>query len=256
MKKMLTSFLILFSTFAFAQEKDASVDQIRTQSGIDPTRVSSRAGYSFLVYDKLDENVQINNRISANLGVNRWSFQLKADFVSVNSVPGGGFASGFGDLKVNVLNAFYVKGRSAMAGAVEFGLPTASSSIASYAGMGGYLYATPSLTYSYTINPGLMTAIQPQYSFNLAKNVNYPDMSMLTVRMFVAKFFKSGFFFVLEPRPMYDFKNERFDFIISPILGQALGAGYNLIFLSEIYTKPSSAHAKGNVFQFGLNKSF
>lgn len=258
MKKIIIALLFLAMNIvaASAQEKNESIDKIRTQSGVDPTRVTSRMSYSFLTYDKANQNVQINNRIVATLGVNRWSLQLKSDIVSVNNTPADGFTTGFGDLKFSILNAFYVKGKSALAASVEFGLPTASSNIAPYAGAGGYFYATPSLTYSYTITPSLMFALQPQYSFNIAKARNYPDMSVLTVRTFMAKFFKSGLFLVLEPRPIYNFTDNKFDLVISPIVGKNLGGGYNLVLLAEIYTNHTSAQTKGNVFQIGFSKAF
>ena len=230
-------------------------NEIRTQSGIDPTRVSSRVGYSFMYYLQDAGNAQVNNRLSASLGVNRWNFSLKADFVSTNTVPGG-FATGFGDLRFTVLNAFYVHNRVALAGSVEFGLPTASKNIAAAAGMGGYFYATPALTLSYTITPSLMFAVQPQYSFALAKNSFYPDMNTFTTRIFLANFTSSGWFFVLEGRPIVNLNNGDFDFIVSPIVGKALGGGYNLIFLSEVPTKQSTIENRGVLFQLGFNKTF
>lgn len=162
-----------------------------------------------------------------------------------------------GDVKFSILNAFYTKGKSAFAGSVEFGFPTASASIAQYAGLGGYFYATPALTYSYTINDqGLMMAFQPQYTFALSKNKKYPDLGVFTLRMFMAKFCQSGYFFVLEPRPVYDVVNNKFDFIISPIIGKSLGEGYNLIFIAEIPTAKDSFKNKGAIYQFVLSRSF
>ena len=69
-------------------------------------------------------------------------------------------------------------------------------------GMGSqYFSATPGsyITYSYTINPSLFLAFQPQYTFQLLKDPLYPDLSVLTIRSFLAKFTKTGYFFVLEP---------------------------------------------------------
>jgi len=237
-----------------AQDKADSLklEKIRAESGVDPTRVMSRAGYTVLVYDKTGPAGQINNRLSMNIGVNRWSFSAKYDIVMISpAIPGDGFASGFGDIKFSVLNAFYVKGKNAMAGSVEFSLPTGKQGIGSQ-----YFTATPSLTYSYTINPTLFLAFQPQYTFALMKDPLYPEISVLTIRAFLAKFTKKGYFFVFEPRPIIDFENSSADLILSPIIGKALGGGFNFIILAEFPTKSSSYETKGALYQFGFNKSF
>ena len=253
MHKMFLALLTLLITFAitFAQE-EADLDKIRTESGVDPTRVSSRVGYTLLIQDPAEDAGQITNRVTLNLGVNRWSFSAKYEAMSKTSgVPGSGFESSFNDVKFNILNAFYVEGPSAFAGAVEFSIPFGKPGFGSQ-----YFSMMPSLTYSYTINPSLFLAFQPQYIFDLMKDPVYPELSVLTVRSFLAKFWQSGYFAVIEPRPIYDFTNENFDLIISPIVGKALGGGYNLIFLAEFPTKKSTFDTKGPVYQFGVNKSF
>jgi hypothetical protein len=228
------------------------LEKIRSESGVDPTRVMSRAGYTVLVYDKTGPAGQINNRLSMNVGVSRWSFSAKYDAVMISpAIPGDGFASGFGDIKFSVLNAFYVKGNNALAGSVEFSLPTGKPGIGSQ-----YFTATPSLTYSYTINPTLFLAFQPQYTFALMKDPLYPEISVLTIRAFLAKFTQKGYFFVFEPRPIIDFENNSADLILSPIIGKALGGGFNFIILAEFPTKSSSYETKGALYQFGFNKSF
>jgi hypothetical protein len=88
------------------------------------------------------------------------------------------------------------------------------------------------------------------------KDSLYPNLSVLTVRVFLAKFTKTGYFFVFEPRPIVDFGNDNFDFIVSPIMGKALGAGFNLLFLMEIPTKAATFDSRGIMYQFGINKSF
>ena len=237
-----------------AQDKADSLkmEKVRSESGLDPTRVMSRAGYSLLVYDKTGPAGQINNRLSMNVGVNRWSFSAKFDAIMMTPAnPGEGFTSGFGDIKFSVLNAFYVQGNNAVAGSVEFSLPTGKPGIGSQ-----YFTATPSLTYSYTINPTLFLAFQPQYTFALMKDPLYPDISVLTIRAFLAKFTKKGYFFVIEPRPIIDFENNSADLILSPIIGKALGGGFNFIILAEFPTKSSSYETKGALYQVGFNKSF
>ena len=114
----------------------------------------------------------------------------------------------------------------------------------------------PALTYSYSITPSLIFAIQPQYLFNLVKGDDYPTLSILTVRAFIAKFTKSGYFFVFEPRPIYDFTNENFDLIIAPIIGKALGKGFNLVFLAEFPTNKRLWEKSGPLYQGGISKSF
>jgi len=248
--------MVLQTGKLFAQVADSTeiknLEKLRSESGVDPTRVQSKAGYSFLILDPRVNQGQITNRLSVNLGVNRWSFSSKYEIVSkLSGEAGSGFTSGVGDIKFSALNAFYVKGKNALAASAEFAMPTGKPGFGSQ-----YLALTPSITYSYTINPSLFLAIQPQYTFHLMKDSLYPNLSVLTIRAFLAKFTKKGYFFVLEPRPVFDFGNDNFDLIISPIMGKALGAGFNLIFLMEIPTKTATLETRGILYQFGLNKSF
>ncbi|MBK6967288.1 MAG: hypothetical protein IPH20_26190 [Bacteroidales bacterium] len=53
------------------------------------------------------------------------------------------------------------------------------------------LIITPSITYS-TINPSLFLAIQPQYTFHLMKDSIYPNLSVVTVRVFLKNLRKPG----------------------------------------------------------------
>lgn len=237
-------------------ELPESVDEVRTQSGVDPTRVSSRIGYSAWFYDKEADRVQINNRLSVTINVNDWSFLLKADMVSLNTLSHTRFVTGFGDLKFGMVNAFYSRGKNALAASLDFVLPTASGSIAQGAGMGSYFHITPSLTYSYTVDPSLMFAVAPQYTFSVSKPASYPPISLLTLRMFIAKFTPKGYFFVLEPRPMYDFQASRFDFTLSPMAGRTLGGGYTLLLLSEIPLRGDALRKNGALFLIGFNRTF
>ncbi len=257
MKKVI--FFITVVLFLLQLQAQESVDEVRTQSGIDPTRVTTRIGYSFMYYAQEYPNTQINNRLVTTLGINRWSFSVKSDFVSTNNnLTNPGFNTGFGDMRFTILNAFYVGKKIALAGAVEMMFPTASSNITQRTGMGNYVMATPSITFSYTINPSLMLAIQPQYSFNLAKNAieGMPNVGVLTTRIFLAKFTSSGMFYVLEPRPIYDFINKKFDLIIAPIIGKALGKGYNLVLLGEIPIRKETIDQVGVLIQIGISKAF
>jgi hypothetical protein len=245
-------FFTISAAYALAQSDSAAMDKMVRESGIDPTRVQSRASYSFLVSDPSGSALRVLNRVVFNLGVNRWSFTGKYEMVSVyKDDTAGVFSTGSGDLKVNVLNAFFVKGKHALAGSAEVTLPLGKP------GFGlQYFALMPALTYSYTINPSLIFAVQPQYLFNMAKGKEYPQLSVLTVRVFIAKFTKSGYFFVIEPRPVYDFTNENFELIIAPIIGKALGKGFNIVFLSEWPTSSDLWKTTGALYQFGLSKSF
>lgn len=255
MKNIFTLFAIILATASFGQAEE-SVDKLRTQSGIDPTRVPTGAGYYVMHYNKEGDIAQIDNRFVGNIGIHNWSFQLKFDFVTTNNLADGMFRTGYGDTKLNIQNAFYVKGKNAFAGAVEFTFPTASNSIANGAGIGSHFIAMPSFTWSHTVTPSVLFVLQPQYAFSMAKDLYVPDLSLLTMRIFVAKFYKTGYFFVVEPRPMYDFQRDRFDLILSPIMGKALGKGYNAIVLTEIPTKSSTIKNRGILIKAGLNANF
>lgn len=165
--------------------------------------------------------------------------------------PAAASGPGFGDIKFSALNAFYVKGKTALAGALEFNMPTGKPGF-------GLQYAalTPSLTFSYTINPSLFLAVQPQYMFHLLKDPAYPALSILTVRTFLAKFTSKGYFFVFEPRPIVDFTNQRTSMVLSPIIGRSIGGGFNLIFLMEYPLSAKDRDYPGVLYQVGFNKSF
>jgi hypothetical protein len=251
---LLISVLMISYIVAFAQTETDSLklEQLRRESGVDPTRVQSRAGYSLLIYDQEDAAGQINNRISLNMGVNRWNLSMKYEIVTLNTgEPGSGFSSGMGDIKFSLLNAFFVKGKHALAGGAEFSVPSGKPGFGTQ-----YFSVTPSLTYSYTIQPSLFFAVQPQYTFALMKDPVFPSLSVITVRSFLAKFTNNGYFFVFEPRPIYDLTNNSFDLILSPILGKSLGGGFNLILLAEFPTNETTIKNRGNLYQFGFNKNF
>jgi Putative MetA-pathway of phenol degradation len=254
-QSILLLFFAISATSIVAQSNNTdsiSIEKLRTESGVDPTRVQSRAGYSVLVQDLPETNGIITNRLSLNLGVNRWSLAIKAETVTRSpEIAGTGFKSGFGDIRFNVLNAFFVKGKHALAANAEFAIPTGGQQYGA-----GYFSVTPALTYSYTINPTLFLAFQPQYTFHLMKDPLYPDLSVITIRCFLAKFTKSGMFFVFEPRPVFDLTNNKTDFVLSPIIGKSLGGGFNLIALAEIATTNNLKTNRGQVYQFGLNKNF
>ncbi|MCX2720608.1 transporter [Lentiprolixibacter aurantiacus] len=249
--------LILLFLFAAGQEARSQSDttnlaQLRTQSGVDPTRVVTKLVYSVWYYDRADDRSQINNRINFTLGVNRWSFSLKPELITRNDLSAGNaFQTKAGDLRFSVLNAFFVKGKHALAGAAEFTLPTGSEGFGNQ-----YFSVNPSLTYAYTLDPSLFLAFQPQYTFDLSKAGFVPDLNVLTIRTFIAKFLQSGWFFVFEPRIVNDFENNQFDFIVAPIIGKSLGGGFNLTSVLEVPTKKETLDNRGLLVQFGITKNF
>ena len=251
-KNFIFLIFLLPCLYTFAQTDSLAIEKLRTESGIDPTRINSRAGYSILFFDKADNAASVSNRFNILLGVDRWSFSLKPEISSIHTgEPGAGFETAFSDLRFSILNAFYIKGKHSLAGSVEFNIPFGKP------GFGSQVFsATPAITYAYTIEPSLFLAIQPQYTFAIAKDDFYPDLAVLTNRIFLAKFTKAGMFYVFEPRTVIDFENNTFDLILSPIIGRALGAGYNLIGLMEIPTKQSTIDSRGLLYQIGFNKNF
>jgi len=250
---MLTLLLsLMIVNISLSQTDSINVDKVRTQSGVDPTRVVSRLVYSVWYYNKSDDRSQINNRLNFTLGVNRWSFSLKPELVTTKTAtPEGTFLTKGGDLRFSLLNAFYIKGKHALAAGAEFTLPTAT------VGYGGqYFSINPSLTYSYTISQSLLFAIQPQYLFDVEKISNAPDLSVLTIRPFLAKFLNSGWFLVFEPRVSNDFTNDNFDFTLAPIIGKSLGGGFNMTSVIEIPTKKETIDNRGILIQLGITKNF
>jgi hypothetical protein len=251
-KLVLAIAMTLSVVITYSQTDSAKLEKLRAESGVDPTRVQSRAGYSFIIYDQKNSAGQINNKLNLTLGINRWSFAAKYEVISsTTGIPGSGFTSGMGDIKFSVLNAFYVKGKNALAMSAEFSMPTGKPEFGSQ-----YFSATPALTYSYTIKSTLIFAIQPQYTFALMKDPAYPELSVLTIRSFLANFRASGLFLVFEVRPVMDLENENTDLILSPIIGKSLGGGFNIIFLSELPVTENYRNTRGNMFQFGFNKNF
>ena len=249
---LLLSIFLLSTISIHAQTDSLAIEKLRTESGVDPTRVNSRVGFSTLYFDKAENASSISNKFNLFIGVNRWSFSLKPEIISIHDgLAGSGFSTAFSDFKFSILNAFFIKGKSSIAVSIEFSFPFGKQGFGSQ-----YFSATPAITYAYTISPSLFLAVQPQYTFALAKDELFPDLRVLTNRIFIAKFTKTGMFYVFEPRTIIDFENSNFDLILSPIIGKSLGAGFNLIGLMEIPTQKSTIDARGILFQIGFNKNF
>jgi hypothetical protein len=253
MKLALVNILLLAVIISRAQTPSDSskIEQLRAESGVDPTRVMTRLGYTILINDQKGNAGRIGNRFSATIGVGRWSFTARYEVIAkTTGVPGTGFESGANDLRFSILNAFYVSGRHALAGSAEFFLPTGKPGFGAQ-----YFSMVPSITYSFTINPTLFFALQPQYSFHLMKDPLHPDLSVLTIRPFLAKFTKTGYFFVIEPRPIINLESNSTNWILSPIIGKSLGKGFNLVGLLELPVTENTREQSGTLFQFGFNKN-
>lgn len=254
--RAITIFLLLiFSaslSFSQSDSTDKKLDKLRTDSGVDPTRVSSRVSFSVLATKPEGDAFSTAMRTKLTLGVERWSFGLRYEYNSKYSESfSDGIESGSGDILFSVLNAFYVEGKNAFAGSVEFSVPSGQKKFSSE-----YFSVTPAVVYSYTLSPGSVLAFQPQYTFHIFKNKLYPDLSVFTLRTFLAFFTQSGWFYVIEPRILNDFTNKKFDVIISPVIGKSIGAGFNINLLAEIPVKKETYNIKGPMFLFGISKSF
>lgn len=134
---------------------------------------------------------------------------------------------------------------------MEFTISTAPQGFGSR-----YFSVNPSITYAYTIDPSLILAFQPRYSFHIAKDRAFPDLSVLTIRTFLAKFQKTGWFYVFEPRIIQDFANDKFDIILSPIIGKSLVGGFNLGLLMEFPIRQETINSRGILIQTGITKNF
>ncbi|GAA3568874.1 transporter [Snuella lapsa] len=244
--------LLIIPLIGFSQKDSTDIEKVRTQSGVDPTRVNTKLAYSVWYYDRSDNRSLINNRINFTAGIKTWSIGIKYETTTINTgISGEGFSTKGGDLRLSILNTFYLKKKHALAGGVEFTLPTGSQNFGSQ-----YVSANPSIAYIYTINPGLIFATQPQYTFHIAKNTAFPDLSVLTIRTFLAKFQKTGWFYAFEQRIVQDFTNDNFNLIFSPIIGKSLGGGYNLGTVMEFPTKQETIDNRGILFQIGITKNF
>jgi hypothetical protein len=249
--------LFLMGTLGVLAQADttgqaAKLEEQRAQSGVDPTRVMSRVSYSPYMLDPTGDAVSFNNRFRYVLGLGSWSMGLRQEFNSVHSgEPGTGFTTGRGDLRLSVLNAFHVKGRTAFAASADLDMPTGSAGFTRNAAV-----LTIGLTYSYTIKPTLIFACQPQYTFAPVKDAAVADISTVTIRSFLAHFRASGWFYVFEPRPVFDLANDNFDLVLSPIAGKNLAKGFSVVALAEFHIDADVRATRGDQYQIGISKNF
>jgi hypothetical protein len=189
--------------------------------------------------------------VKFTLGVNRWNFALRGELQSNHpGVPGAGFSTGPGDLSFSILNAFFVTPKHPLAALAGMALPTGASGHTS-----NYMTFSPQLTYSYTLSARVVITVQPQYTLDLYKDRAYPQVSVLTIRSFIASFHPSGWFFVFETRPIYDFTADQFDLILSPIAGTSLEGGFTLNLLFEFPARKEAYEPRGTWMRLGLLKT-
>ena len=251
----LTFAVVLLISNSYAQldsVKLKEIEKTRTESGVDPTRVSSKVSYSFEVIKPTEGDAfKFNNNIKLNFGITRWSLKVEARVsAKYDGMPGSDMKSGMSDLKLGINNAFFVSGKHAFAGGFDLSAPTGSKDFNNQA-----FTIQPNIAYAYTISPTLIFALNPQYTRTIWRNNDVPMQDILTTRPFFALFLPTGLFAVIEPRCQYDFANKKFDFIISPIIGGSIGGGFNLLFILEIPTKEETLNNYGVAGKFGFQKS-
>ncbi|MEO0505595.1 MAG: transporter [Bacteroidota bacterium] len=251
-KQILLYILLAIPLITLSQKDSLDLEKIRVQSGVDPTRINTKLAYSIWYYDRSDNRSLINNRIKFTAGIQKWGLSLKYEVATLNSgIAGEGFKTRGADLELNITNTLYLKKKHAVAVGLGINLPTGALGFGSQ-----YFSINPSMTYAYTINPSLILATQPQYTFHIAKDNTFPDLSVLTIRTFIAKFQKSGWFYVFEPRIIHDFADDNFNLILSPIIGKSIGSGFNLGVVLEFPTKQETIDNRGILIQTGITKNF
>jgi hypothetical protein len=249
--------LMLVSIRISAQEaattKVKELEKLRKESGVDPTQVSTRFNIGQEFLDPKGSGYSYNNTFKLTVGIGNWAFYIKTRARSTYT-PGeqnGTFSSGIDDFTFSAANTVYYKGKNAINVAVELLAPVGSPAFSSQS-----FLMTPNFTYAYTISPKLIFALNPQYSFTVAKSDVVPAVSLATIRPFFAGFFPSGVFAVIEPRVLYNFKAEQLDIIISPILGKSLGKGWNIVGIVEAPVTNERIETLGMMYKFGVQKNF
>ena len=187
-------FIFMFCFRAlYSQQVDSieskKLDNLRTESGVDPTRVSSRVNFTFEFIDPQGPGYSFNTVLKANVGIAKWSFALKTKIKSTyqgNSGPGEMMKKGFDDLTFSIGNTVFYKGRHAINIGADLVAPIGSSDFSGQA----FLF-TPNFTYAVTISPEFIFAINPQYSMTVVRTENVQRVSLLTVRPFLQHFYQA-----------------------------------------------------------------
>lgn len=81
-------------------------------------------------------------------------------------------------------------------------------------------------------------------------------LNAFLVRAFLGHFYSVGYFFVFEPKTIFDLEDTKTGWIISPTVGKAIGKGFNLIGLAEIVLTDNLNTNRGSLYEVGFNKNF
>jgi hypothetical protein len=256
-QKNVCNHLIILALLSFlfkglnAQTDTLSIENIRGLTGIDPIIVHSKIQYNLYVLDIKGPSAKITYTPGVSFGVKRWSTSVKASVVSlISGIPGEGFKSGIGDIKLSVQTRIYSKNKHSIAVSGELAIPTGKNGYGCQ-----YFSLTPILTYTYAIVPSLIFALQPQYSFHLLKDPISPDLSTITVRSLIAKFTKKGSAYGLEVKPACNLTTNTFTAFLSPFLSNSLGGGFNMLLMCDLPLNHSAVET-GPTYQLGINRNF
>ncbi|HEX5817410.1 MAG TPA: hypothetical protein VFY20_00930 [Gemmatimonadales bacterium] len=245
--------LLTLPTAVPAQVSDsAAAERVRTESGIDPTRVISVASVALEVVDFPDDRFTSAVIPRIGIGAGAWSAVLDGRIAAISSGEAGApLVTGFGDVGLTVARAFRGGRRHAFAAAAELVVPVGSEGVGS-----GAVAITPAFTWAWTLRPTLVIAAQSQWARSLLRASGAAEQSLLTLRGYVATFRPSGWFFVLEGRVAQDFVRERADVIVSPVAGRNIGKGLSLAGLFELPVSSRGRERYGMLARVGAQRAF
>jgi hypothetical protein len=245
--------LLLAAGAAAAQAPDsAAADRVRTESGIDPTRIVSAVGVGFEVVDFPGDRFASAVIPRLGIGAGAWSASLDTRLAATYSgEPGAPLVTGLGDVGLTLVRAVLPSARHSLALAAELVLPVGDPAIG-----GRAVRITPSVTWAWTVRPWLVVAAQPQYERTLLRPSEVPAVSLLTLRGFVAVFRPSGWFYVLEARVRQDFEAERSYVQVAPVVGKNIGRSVNLAARLDLPISGTARERYGVVYRVGVQRVF
>jgi hypothetical protein len=248
---IVAGFLCVLYTPALAQKDTTSMEHIRGQSGIDPILIHSKMQYNLYVLDTKGPSAKLTFAPGISFGVKGWGVGVRGSAVTdFSGIAGEGFHSSFGDIHLSLQKKVLKVGIHSVAFAGDVGIPTGKAGFGSQ-----YFSMSPMVTYTCTIRPSLILAIQPQYTFHFLKDPMYPDLKTLSFRTLIAKFTNSGHAYGLELKPNLNLEAKDFTLFFTPFLSLNITSGFNMLLLCDIPTN-QSAVKKGPTFQFGINRNF
>jgi hypothetical protein len=245
--------LLLAAGRAAAQAPDsAAAERVRTESGIDPTRIVSVAGVGFEVVDFPGDRFASAVIPRLGIGAGAWSAALDTRLAATYAgEPGASLVTGLGDVGLTLVRAFRPAARHAVAVGAELSLPVGRPEIG-----GRAVSVTPSVTWAWTLRPWLVVAAQPQYERSLLRASDAPATSILTLRGFVAVFRPSGWFYVLEGRVREDFELGRSYAQVAPVVGKNIGRGFNLAATLDLPLSSAARDRFGVLWRVGVQRVF